>query len=89
MKEITIECSNGIVDWVDFKLPHARREWTVTGEYEIYLKGAFDATQYEQAIAIALHIVMDNGVKADELKRVDLGQSSQGRKIDPSQKSLF
>ena len=89
MKLITIECEHGIVDWVDGKLPRARREWTVTGKFEFYLKGQFTPVQYDQACTIALHVVMDNGIKADELKRVDLGQTSQGRKIDPSQKSLF
>ncbi len=70
-------------------LKGSRREWTVTDELEVYVKGEMNGIKWDQAGNLALSICDEMHIPLISLKRVWRAGSQHPRKIDPSQKTMF
>lgn len=89
MRLITIENMGEVIAASDGADRRHRREWTVTGQVDIYLKGNFDDKQYETARMLAFNLLIDMHIPVRMLRRVMPEAARKGRKVDPGQKSMF
>lgn len=89
MRLMQIENLGDVIAVTDGADRRCRREWTVTGQVDFYLKGNFDDEQYETARMLAFNVLMDMNIPVRMLRRVMPEARRKGRKIDPSQKSMF
>lgn len=89
MRLITIEKKGEVIKAYDGADRRLHREFTVTGQVDFYLKGAFTPDDYDTARLLALNICHEMHIPAMMLKRVMPVVSHRGREIDPSQKSFL
>ena len=89
MRLITIDVKDESMVVVEGVLKGSRREWTVTGQLDIFVKGKINGVKWDQAGNLALNVCCEMHIPAISLKRVWRAGSVDPRKIDPSQKALF
>lgn len=89
MRLITIEKDGETVECYEGADKRHVRHWTVTGQLDIYLVGKFDEPDYEVARVLALALCREMHIPALMLRRVMPPTQKRGKKIDPSQKTLF
>lgn len=89
MRHITFKIRHGSITAHDERVAAGRREWTVSDQVDFYLLGSFKPAQWSSAANLAMNICQEMNIPISQLKTVEKGRAAAGRKVDPSQKTMF
>lgn len=89
MRLITIEVTYEGLRVTEGKDNGARREWTATSALDVWLKGAFSKTEYEQACNLAMQVALEMHIPLIAFRRVQKASDKMRRVVDKSQKRMF
>ena len=88
MRLITIEIEYEKITVKEGRLDGARREWTVTGQMDIFIKGAFDKLAYDQAANLACNVAQGMNIPLTMLRRV-WSANTRSMTVHPKQAKLL
>lgn len=88
MRLITIENKWGNITVHEGRLDGSRREWTVTGQMDIFIKGTFDKVEYDSAANLACNVAQGMNIPLTMLRRV-WSANSRSNTVHPKQAKLF